>query len=235
MSEVPSTGSHKAMDHQSSQPRPLSFLILGCGHFGRRAAQTLLSGYPKPTITVVDKDLDALKAISALPLKIAVDDGISYLSQLSGVGADLDYIIPAIPLHVAFEFMLSRLRPLVAKRTRCPPLAGLPNVQSGASGDVYSSFAHFVCPDDCEEPIDRCTATGRKRPEPLYRILEMLEGPFESRVIRSRQLGPGVGGFRTRDLLTATADVGNCIKIGGLALVSTACSCHGVTSAIVLP
>jgi hypothetical protein len=213
---------------------PHTYLIIGCGRFGSRAAEKLFQKDFRSKIIVVDKSKKALQKISRLPVETIISDGIFYLSQFLSEGRKADYIIPAVPLHLAFEFILSQLKPLGAKRNRIPPISGLPNPVIGKTGDLYTSFANFLCSEDCPEPAQYCTLTKKRRPKPLYKILNDLEGAFESRVIRSQQLGPGIGGFRPRALLNLLEDIKRKKNSGRSLLVSTASRCHGVTSALSL-
>jgi saccharopine dehydrogenase-like NADP-dependent oxidoreductase len=43
-----------------------TYLIVGCGYFGSRAAEKLLRKDPKPKITVVDRNEEAVKKVSVL-------------------------------------------------------------------------------------------------------------------------------------------------------------------------
>ena len=209
-----------------------AYLVIGCGHFGSRAAEKLFRKDPHSKIIVVDKSRKALQKVSRLPIQRVVCDGIFYLSQFLSEGRKVNYVIPAVPFHLAFEFILSELKSSHAKRTKTPPLSGLPNPVLGKTGDLYTSFANFLCSEDCPEPAQYCTITKGKRPKPLYRILNELEGAFESRVIRSQQLGPGIGGFRPEALLDLLEDIEKKRNPDRLILISTASRCHGVTSAL---
>ena len=213
---------------------PHTYLIIGCGRFGSRAAEKLFQKDSRSKIIVVDKSKKALQKISRLPVETVVRDGVSYLDQFFSKVQKIDYIIPAVPLHLAFEFILSQLKPLGAKRNRIPPISGLPNPVIGKTGDLYTSLANFLCSEDCPEPARYCTATGEKREKPLYQMLKNLKGPFESKVIRSEQLGPGIGGFRPRALLNLLEDIKRKKNSGRSILVSTASRCHGVTSTLSL-
>jgi hypothetical protein len=209
---------------------PHTYLIIGCGHFGSRAAEKLLRKDPLSKIVVVDKIKESIKKICHLAVETAVGDGISYLNQFLSQGRRADYIIPAVPFHLAFEFILSRLKPLGGKKNKLPPLSGLPNPMIGKTGDLYTSLADFICSEGCPEPTQYCTITKKRRLKPLYRILNELEGAFESKAIRSYQLAPGVGGFPPKALLDLLEDIKR--KKGRSILVSTASRCHGVTSAL---
>jgi len=211
--------------------RSHTYLIIGCGYFGSRAAEKLFRKHPHPKIIVVDKSRRALQKVSRLPVETAVSNGITYLGQFSSEGQKTDYIIPAIPLHLAFEFILSQMKPLGARRVKIPPLPGLPNPMMGKTGDLYTSHANFLCSEDCPEPARYCTFTKKRRQKPLYQILKDLEDTFESIVIRSQQLGPGIGGFRLEALLDLLEDIKRKNSAQSV-LVSTASRCHGVTSAL---
>jgi len=208
------------------------YLIIGCGHFGRRAAEKLLKKDPRSRITVVDRDKEAIKKVSTLPVETVTGDGLAYLNQSLSKFRPNDYIIPAVPFHLAFEFVLSKLKPFGAKRRKVPSLPQLPNPMMGKTGDLYTSIANFICPEDCPEPPQYCTVTRRRREKPLYKILMDLSGPFESKVIRSEQLGLGVGGFRFEVLKKLLEEIRREKSSDQLILVSTACRCHGVTSAL---
>jgi hypothetical protein len=209
-----------------------SYLIIGAGHFGSRAADQLLKKNAKSKISIVDKKREAIERVSHLRVETVVSDGLDYLDHFLSERQPLDFIIPAIPFHLAFEFILARLKPHGARRGKIPPLSGLPNPVKGKTGDLYTSVADFLCPEDCPGPSPHCTVTRRRREKPLYQILKNLKGPFESKVIISEQLSPGVGGFRLKALLDLLEDVKKLRNSAPLVLVSTASSCHAVTSAL---
>jgi hypothetical protein len=211
---------------------PRSYLIIGCGHFGSQAIPKLLRKDPRSKIIVVDKNKKALQKVSHLPVETILCDSTLYLNSFLSGCAKTDYIIPAVPFHLAFEFILSQLKPLGAKRRKVPPLSGLPNPMKGKTGDLYTSFANFLCPENCPEPSSYCTMTGTRHQKSLYQLLKDLSVPFESKVIRSQQLEPGVGGFKVKVLLDMMADIKKRRSSNRLILISTASRCHGVTSAL---
>ncbi len=207
------------------------YLIIGCGFFGRQALRKLLENDPASKIHVVDRDKEAIQGIAHVPVEASVEEGVSFLSHCLRYNRDA-YVVPAVPIHLAFEFTLSQARKWGWRRGRVPPLPGLPNPLLGEKGDFYTSMAGFLCPDNCPEPSRYCTVTGEKRSRPLYQILKDLHSPFQSKVIRSEQLGPGVGGFKMKKVLDLLAEIERIESPGHLMLVSTACRCHGVTSAL---
>ena len=209
-----------------------TYLIIGCGRFGSRAAIKLFQKDPHSKIIVVDQSKKALQKVSNLPIQTVVCDGTLYLAKFLSEGRKADYIIPAVPSHLAFEFILFQLKPFGANRSKVPTLTGLPNPMIGKTGDLYTSLADFLCPEDCPEPAQYCTATGKRREKPLYQILKDLKGPFEPKVIRSQQLGPGIGGFKPEVLLNLLEDIKRKKNSGKSILVSTASRCHGVTSSL---
>lgn len=213
---------------------PSCYLIIGCGHFGSRAAKQLLKKKSYPKIIAVDKNPDAVKKLSHLPIETIVEDGLSHLNQFLSEGSTVHYIIPSVPFHLAFEFILLRLKLFGARRVSVPSFSGLPNPEIGKTGDLYTSLADFLCPEDCPEPSRYCTVTKKKREKPLYDILRELKGPFESRVIISQPLAIGVGGFQPKELLVLLEDVKKQKNSHDLILISTASRCHGVISALSL-
>jgi len=108
----------------------------------------------------------------------------------------------------------------------------LPNVIRGQKGELYMSYADFICPDKCSEPVNVCTYTGKPRLGILHQRLESIEYKnYRSIVIQSIQLAPGIGGFQPKDLLNALKKV---LAINSPTLLSTACKCHGVMHAFAM-
>ena len=208
-----------------------SCLIIGCGHFGGCAVEKLHRKDLHSEIIAVDKNEERVKNISHLPIETVICDGLLYLNKFLSEGGSANYIVPAIPFHLAFEFILSQLKPLGGRRRKVPNLPGVPNPVRGKKRDLYTSLANFLCPEDCPEPAQYCAVTKERRAKPLYKILMDLRGPFESKVIWSHQLGPGMGGFRYMDLLDLLRDLREIKTPERLILISTASRCHGVTSA----
>jgi hypothetical protein len=209
-----------------------SYLIIGCGHFGARAVEKLHKKDPLPKIIAVDKDKEAIKKVSLLPVETVVCDGLFYLNHFFSEDQSTNYIVPTVPFHLAFEFILSQLKPWGARRKKVPPLSGMPNPEVSRKGDLYTTLADFLCPEDCPGPAQYCPVTKKKHPKPLYEILSDLKGPFESSVVRSRQLEPGVGGFQFMELVDLLKYVKRIGRSKHPILISTASDCHGVTSAM---
>jgi hypothetical protein len=208
------------------------YLVIGCGYFGSRAVERLHRKDPRSKIIVVDKNEEAFNRISHVPVETVTGDVLSYLNTFFTEGRSANYIVPAVPFHLAFEFILSQLEPLGARRKKIPPLSRMANPVLGKDGDLYTSLAGFRCPEDCPEPARYCTVTKEEREKPLYNILADLKGRFESKVLRSRQLGPGMGGFRYMDLLELVRDLRENKRSRRLIVISTASRCHAVTSGL---
>ena len=68
---------------------------------------------------------------------------------------------------------------------------------------------------------------------PLYEILRNLAHPeFYTHAVRSRQLAPGLGGYRVKDLQEMADKVLHHEK--GSVFLGTACKCHGILTAFTL-
>ena len=101
----------------------------------------------------------------------------------------------------------------------------IPGTRRGPQGELYVSRARHLCPDDCAEP-EVCPVTGEPRDPPLHQELASLRlTGYEIRVIPSRQLAPGVGGYPPGRLLDLARGMG---ALKGNVLIATACRCHGV-------
>jgi len=206
-------------------------LVLGAGKFGLHAVK-VLARHSKNRVTVVDADPERGIEATVSGGKFTFADCTLFLSE-SLKGADPpDWIVPAAPLHVAFEWMRTTLPEEVTLEKLAVPdpvKADLPHPMSGEDGQVYVSHADFICPDNCPEPADICTYTGKAREPNLYEVLARIHyDNYTSVVVRSRQLAPGVGGIRPNDLFSA---LGKVVGSRGPLLLSTACKCHGVIQA----
>jgi hypothetical protein len=211
------------------------YLVLGAGKFGRLALERLGSQDAEAAFLVVDLSPQALE--EARDLTTARVEGVeaeaaAFLVERLQNGADWDWIIPAVPKHVAFFWL--RQGPLVGEDWEPmavpPELAALtPVAHRGREGELYLSRALHLCPDDCSEP-QVCPVTGESREILLYEELAALNIPgYQIAVIASRQLAPGVGGFPPERLLAWARDLAD---LEGKILVATACRCHGVVQGL---
>jgi hypothetical protein len=210
-----------------------AIIIIGAGHFGQRAA-ALLNSARHTSLWIVDRDVTKLKKIGNIGAKRIAEDGVHFLAKHFSHLAPSTFIIPAVPVHLAFEWLRTYMNQKGAIEQLPVPKGfalRLPHTCGGSEGSLLASYADFRCPEDCPEPANRCTVTGKKRGTPLYQLLTQLEPRgFRVHVIRSRQLVPGVGGYRVKDLKELLGKVSEGRK--GKWLVGTACKCHGVITAL---
>jgi len=206
--------------------------IIGVGRFGRIALQRLSEAGQDRHFVLVDPVGEKLSRCQGQGSILEVADGIKFLEKSLAKGRQPDWVIPALPLHLAAEWLLLHLGPQRLRRIPLPPglSEALPNPFFGAEGNVYVSHADFRCPEDCDEPRDICTVTGEVRKQDMFEILGNLSiKPFKALNIQSHQLGPGVGGYRPEQLLELKQNVE---QARGPVLVSTACRCHGVITGL---
>ena len=209
-----------------------SIWIIGGGRFGVKAGKMLKRKNPDIDITIVEKNNNICNQTKKLSLKTVCMDGIAYLAKhLKGPDFP-DWIVPAIPVHVAYEWIRIKLSEKYRLETIEVPdklITTLPNPLKGKKSELYISNADFICPENCPEPDEMCTYTGEPRPRILHRFLESLHyNDFHSVVIHSRQLSVGIGGYKPRALFDALTEVTN---YRTPILLSTACRCHGVMHA----
>jgi hypothetical protein len=207
-----------------------SYLILGAGKFGRLALNRLARQDAAAKFVVVDRDPEVLaQSVDGVPgcTRVA-SDAIDFLVEHLRDDGRWDWIIPMVPVHVAFHWLLAGPLAGSAWRPAAVPeaFAGLiPGARRGPHGELYLSRARHRCPDDCAEP-EVCPVTGESRDLPLHQELASLHlAGYEIRVIASRQLAPGVGGCSPRRLLDLARDMG---ALKDNVLIATACGCHGV-------
>lgn len=218
--------------------RPLpenAILIIGAGHFGERAVRILNAGPQRPLL-LIDRDKDRLSKINGLNVTKIRADGVQFLSEHYAFLNPANMIVPAIPAHLALEWLKSHLIEkyqynfkLLSMPKQKP--ATLPYTWEGSDGSLLVSYADFKCPDDCPEPAEACTVTGESRSKPLHALLaEINLSGFQNHVIASRQLAPGLGGYECVELQRLLHKVLQPEKSKWL--ISTACKCHGVMTAM---
>jgi hypothetical protein len=213
-----------------------SYLILGAGKFGQLACQRLARLDATADFLVVDRTPEALAKLDGIPGRQRVRaDAIAFLVKHLGTGVRWDWIVPMVPVHVAFQWL--RAGPLRGSDwwpVRVPDAVVqlFPGAIRGPQDELYLSRAHHLCPDDCAEPAV-CPVTGESRDLPLYQELAALDGAgYQVSVIASQQLAPGVGGFSPRQLLDLA---GRMAAMEGTVMIATACRCHGVVHGLVRP
>lgn len=207
------------------------FWILGAGRFGSLAVERLASRPGGPTMVAVDREACRLETLDLALVARVRADAIEFLLTREGNGSE--WIVPAVPKHVAFRWLGRRLSRMATVSFLPVPQAldrQVPNPWRDHAGSLYTSFATFRCPDTCEEPEGRCSLTGRPRVADLFVLLENAEVPgHRLLVVRSHQLAPGVGGYRLRALWELLEQV-QATEMP--VLVATACRCHGVVHAL---
>jgi hypothetical protein len=212
-----------------------NFWIIGGGKFGLRAARVLSKKHSSASLTLVEKKEKVCRQLERLGFETVCKDGIEYLERNLTIASYPDWIVPAIPLHTAYEWIktkLSKTRNLQKIAVPKDLISELPHPINAEFGQLYISIADFKCPENCPEPDDICTYTGEPRRMVLHEFLKSIQRKdLNSVVIQSHQLAPGVGGYTPRALFAAL----NEIKAArGPIMLGTACSCHGVIDAFQL-
>jgi hypothetical protein len=221
------------MTKDKRQSDPLNglerFWIVGAGRFGQIAVERIRRKKADAAITVVDKASTDLGRDGVIAIQ---QDGIRWLASMLAPEAPVDIVVPAIPVHVVYEWLKANIKEkykIAPVDIPDPWMARMPHAMRGAVGQAYVSHADFICPDNCPEPENICTHTGKPRPMDLFRLLAGLD--FDDVlpiVIRSHQLLPGVGGIYPGDFFDALDRVRN--NWQRALMVATACRCHGVVN-----
>lgn len=210
-----------------------SIWIIGGGKFGLLALKRLMSVYHDTRFVVVDP-VQSHKEMMAYPgCDVFRTDGVAFLGEsLLSKKEWPDWIVPAVPVHLAAEWCLEQFAEDEGGKVRLPQEIDtlLPNPMWGRDGNLYVSHADFRCPDNCNEPDDLCTVTRKPRKTDMFKLLKMVTlKEYEPVVIQSHQLAPGVGGYRP-DHLLAFCDT--TLHKKGNMLLCTACRCHGVITGV---
>ena len=206
--------------------------IIGAGRFGKKAVHAMKHRHPHAALTVVDICPQACDAIAGPVITTICMDGIAYLHRFLKDDTTPDWIVPVIPIHMAFEWMRLKLSPAYrVEPVEIPEMVrtSLPNVYPGRPGEIFTSVASFICPENCPEPSAICTYTRNPRTQILHQTIQSLScPPFVVVSLQSRQLAPGIGGIRPSCLWKALRTV----QMSRFpVLLSTACKCHGVVQA----
>ena len=205
------------------------FWIIGGGKFGLKAAKELCKANPSDQITLVEHEKTVCRQIRKLGYQTVCMDGLQYLDRHLISAHYPDWIVPAIPLHVAYEWIRAKMSArYVMERITVPNdlVTALPNPINAETGQLYISIADFICPESCPEPHQICTYTNKPRAMILHEFLKSIQlKDLKSIVIRSHQLVPGVGGYKPQALYEALKEIETAQMP---VLLSTACSCHGV-------
>jgi len=206
--------------------------VIGCGQFGRRAVELMKESVPASNIVVVDS-----LPVNDLPedIEIICADGVEWFTEHFTPGATVHKIIPALPLHLAAEWVKKKLfdEQRIVHSADIPDkeLDQFPHPIRLRASCVVMSHADFICPPNCSEPEELCTYTRQRRPQSLYRLLETTSsGNFTPLIVRSRQFAAGVGGFFPEDLWHLLE---RCRVLPGKSLlIGTACKCHGIVDGL---
>lgn len=206
------------------------FIVVGAGHFGKRACLHLKRD-PKRHVVAIDLDNSNAVWAEKWGIEFVNNDGISFLADPDFEIRPHDYIIPALPVHLAAYWLIAnRSKELSLKLASIPTevINQIPNPFTLPDGSCVTSNANFLCPEDCKEgPI--CPVTGQKRATPLYKLLSKIKSPQPVHLIRSRQLGPGMGGYKMEELQRLMSLPFN--RHSSI-IIATACSCHGILTRI---
>ena len=155
-----------------------NFWIIGGGKFGLRAASVLSKKDSLANLTVVEKEKAVCRQLERLGFEAVCMDGIHYLERNLASPPYPDWIVPAIPLHTAYEWIRTKLSKTHRVQKIAVPqdlVTELPNPINAETGRVYTSIADFKCPENCPEPHEICTHTAKPRPMVLHEFLKSIQ------------------------------------------------------------
>jgi hypothetical protein len=205
--------------------------VIGAGHFGARAAR-ILSEQGDVQVFVVDQDENRLSGFKGPRVKTISSNGLRFLSDHFPLLNLSSLIVPALPVHLAAEWVRLLLEEdLPLKKIDLPDelKSLLPHTWPAEDGSLLVSYADYLCPEDCAEPR-RCTVTGEER-RPLYELLGSLTlSDYRVHIVQSHQLAPGLGGYLLKDLFSCAEKIQE--ESPARWILGTACRCHGVLSGL---
>lgn len=188
----------------------------------------MISLWGKSRVWIIDHSPEALDQKEPLPGIRVLADGPKFLTKYQDWIKDEDWVIPALPIHLAWKWLDLNLKTTHRPDAVSPPRefgSGLPYSEFLGKG-LFVSYASFVCPENCPSPVRHCFKTKEKRGVPLWKFITDRRCQYGTLgVIESRQLGPGVGGFPFKELRRIRTEA---LMGHPPFFVATACRCHGV-------
>lgn len=202
--------------------KPSSVLILGAGQFGSLSAAGIADKWPDCSIHIADLKTQIDPSLPGEHHQAT--EAMDILIEMIDQSKPDQLVVPCIPVHVAFNWVLSHLGFCIPVPIKLMEI--LPGAVAGNDGCIYSSLSDFTCPADCGEPRGYCPVTEKERKTPLFEIMSSMNVPtFTTLTVRSLQLLPGTGALTSGVLFELLDRVR---RKRGRFLIATASRCHGV-------
>ena len=122
-----------------------SYWIIGAGRFGKKAVTRLSKKNPEARLTIVDRNPEALEGFETSPVESVCHEGASYLFHHLQGDSSPDWIVPAVPVHLALEWVqlnIMKKRPVVVNPVPKQIQLMLPNPVRGghSAGGLLDPF-----------------------------------------------------------------------------------------------
>ena len=229
-------------------------LVVGGGNFGVKALQHLSkidrvlvvdpngNCLAKDYVEYVVRDLEEFLVIERHGTALLIADGAEILAKLLEKRVTLRYVVPAAPMHVAYEALKNFLKWKgfnVKPFHRISPIArelevlGVEVHLAPSHGMLVASYMPFTmkCRLPCSEP-SVCPVTGKVKPTQLYKAFNNILSRYfrRSLVLTSILLAESIGGYDPKPLQNFATKLSNEIVSGDVVAIATACSCHGIAN-----
>ena len=221
-------------------------VVIGGGWYGAYHARQLLRALHAgkldiSRILVVDRDPDcrAFRELAGQsPVALVMADWSQFLRDYLATDPWDAHIVPApFTPHLFFHWLAEALDQVPETRATLEPChlnLGLPYEERGPDGQLYISYADWVCPVTCIEP-EVCPAIGGPRDWDLADTLQAAVhdpsfGLTDALVFPCHHLAYGVGTVPARLLLEARDTLRDAARRGSprRVAVGTVSHCHGV-------
>jgi hypothetical protein len=209
-------------------------IIVGGGKYGCVAVEYLRK--KRKGFIMVDKNPDCL-AVKKYGLKSTCKFGLEGERFIKGDTAKVlelieslkpEYVFPTAPIHIAAELAKNKFPLTTWDKVIGYILANLPPsvvLQAGRGYIIVSYNRDKDCIEKCEVP-EICSSSRKTKPCSMDKLMKFAYP--EGIILVSYQLAPGLGALKGSELLDFFAKVENRDRF----VVATACSCHGIFTAL---
>lgn len=209
-------------------------IIVGGGKYGCEAVEHLRKKKRSFVLVDVDRNCQAVKKYNLRTSENLTAEGQHFFQGNIATVLKLieslepEYVFPTAPVHIAAELVKAKFALEPWNEAVDVILANLPAsviLRAGRGNLIVSYNRDADCVDNCEAP-ETCPSTGKKKPFSMDKLMRFAYP--DAIFLISHQMAPGMGAFRTSELVEFFDRVAKAERF----VVATTCSCHGYFTAL---